>query len=263
MALPRELRDLVYDHIITYLPKIIDVTSDRFLQSNLDLSTSTVTAGSAIHPIVTFLPNIAYTNETIYQEFVPKFLKRIYLQVGSTPDFPYLENFLDTLSTGKGWDKIVNLTILDMASIGRSPGRAREVVDTIIQARNLEVLVVNFKLQDLWCPPDWPKSENPKNTKEARAMQANPPRTADAAYLMREYQFEHLFGIEYLKRMILKVEHGVFEYTPRSVVVLDDLKNDLMNGLKNGHKNIKDVTCKEVDGRRPGIMVFIISVERL
>lgn len=230
MALPRKLRNLVYDHIVAHFPKIIDVTSDRLLKSSLSLSPSTVVAGHTVHPTVTCLPNITYTHAYIYQELVPKFLKTAYLQVGSAPNIPYLENLFDTLPTGKGWDLIRNITILDIASIARSPGRAREVIDTTLQARNLEVLVINFKLQGLWCPPDLAASALRTTTEEARAMQANLPKTVGAEYLMRKWNLEHLFEMV-LKRWIMRVDHGVSEHTPRSIGVLNDLKRMIMEGL--------------------------------
>jgi hypothetical protein len=54
----------------------------------------------------------------------------------------------------------------------------------------------------------------------------------------------------------------VFEHTPSSVGVLEDLKRMIMDGLKDGRSNIKNVRCQEVDVRRPGISIWIISVER-
>jgi hypothetical protein len=158
MAMPRELRDIVYEYVIDELPKVIDVSNDRLLAPAFQLATQgnaqTVVGGSSHHGLVTFLPGIAYVNDVIYREFTPAYLRRIYLNIGASPDFLYLENFFDTLPRGDGWGKIVNLTMLNLAIIARTPGRATEIMDTILQATNLQVLVLNLTLADLYLPPD-------------------------------------------------------------------------------------------------------------
>jgi hypothetical protein len=160
MAMPRELRDIVYEYVIESLPKIIDVSNDRLLDPAFQISTQgsaqTVVGSSCHHGLVTFLPGIAYVNKVIYREFVPSYLRCIYLNIGATPHFPYLENVFDTLPRGEGWDKIINLTMLNLASTALTPGRATEVIDTILQATSLLVLVLNFTLADFYLPPDWP-----------------------------------------------------------------------------------------------------------
>jgi hypothetical protein len=263
MAIPRELRDMIYDHIIDDLPKIIDVSNDRLLAPAFQLAlqgdAQTVVGGSPDLPLVTFLPGIAYVNNTLYNEFVPAYLRKIYLQIGDTPDFMYLENFFEILPNGKGWEKIINLTILNLADVARTPGRATELMDTILQASNLQVFVINFRLQDFYLPPDW--LVTPTSREEARDFQNNPPRSVDAQYLMTEYQFGRLFTMNHLKRLIIKIDHGFFEHNPRSIAVLGDLKDALMAGLRTG-ENAKEVTCTEVDVRRPGMSVFILAVDR-
>jgi hypothetical protein len=263
MALPREVRDMVYEHIVEYLPKIIDVSKDRLLapafQLEMDGNTQTVAGGSENLPLVTFLPGIAYVNDIVYAEFVPTYLRKIHLQIGETPDFLYLENFFETLPRGKGWERIVNLMILNLAEVARTPGRTTEMMDTIHQAINLQVLVLNFRLQDFYLPPDWP--ETPTSKEEARILQNNPPKTVDARYLMREYQFDRLFEMEHLKRLIIKVEHGFFEHNPRSVQVLGDLKEYLMEGMRD-MTGVEKVTCQDVDVFRPGISVFILGANK-
>jgi hypothetical protein len=261
MAVPREVRDMIYDHVINDLPKIIDVSNDRLLAPMFQLvTTQTVVGGSSRLPLVTFLPSIAYVNDTIYTEFVPTYLHKIYLQIGDTPDLLYLKNFFETLPAGKGWERMSNLTILNLATVARSPGRATEVMDTILQARSLQVLVLNFHLQDFYLPPDWPAS--PDSRDEALVLQQNPPKAVDARYLMIEYQFARLFSMQRLERLIIKIEHGYFEHTPRSIAVLGDLREVLMEGLKESSEDVKDVTCQEVDVRRPGMSVFILAVDR-
>jgi hypothetical protein len=261
MAIPREVRNMIYDHVVDDLPNIIDVSNDRLLAPVFQLATAqTVVGGSNRLPLVTFLPSIAYVNDTIYAEFVPTYLRKVYLQIGDTPDLLYLENFFETLPTGKGWEKITNLTILNLATVSRTPGRATEVMDTILQASSLQVLVLNFRLQDFYLPPDWPAS--PESREEALVLQQNPPKAVDVRYLMTEYQFDRLFAIQHLKRLIIKIEHGYFEHTPRSIAVLGDLKEVLMEGLKESSEKVKDVTCREVDVRRPGMSVFILAADR-
>jgi hypothetical protein len=263
MALPREVRDMVYEHIVEYLPKIIDVSKDRLLapafQLEMDGNTQTVAGGSENLPLVTFLPGIAYVNDIVYAEFVPTYLRKIHLQIGETPNFLYLENFFETLPRGKGWERIVNLTILNLAEVARTPSRATEMMDTIHQAVNLQVLVLNFRLQDFYLPPDWP--ETPTSKEEACILQNNPPKTVDARYFMREYQFDQLFEMEHLKRLIIKVEHGFFEHDPRSVQVLGDLKEYLMERMKY-MDGVEGVTCQDVDVFRPGISVFILGANK-
>jgi hypothetical protein len=259
MAFPRELRDLVYSHIISDLSKIINVSNDRLLAPTFQLSNQTIIGGSSQHPLVTFLPGIAYINNHIYNEFVPAYLRHIYLKISDTPDLLYLENFFDTLPRDNGWHKINNLTLLDVASLARTPGRANEVMDTILHAPNLKVVVLNFKLCDFYLPPDWPFL--PESRAEAVALQSNPPRVVDAEYLMTEYQFARLFGLRELRRLIVKIEHGFFEHTPRSIGVVADLKATLMAGLGR-EAGVSEVSCQVVDIRRPGISVFILRVER-
>jgi hypothetical protein len=264
MALPRELRDMVYKHIVDDLPKIINVSNDRLLAPTFQLVTigdeKTVVGGSTQHPLVTFLPGIAYLNDNIYKEFVPVYLHQIYLNIAESPDLLYLDNFFDTLPPGKGWSMINNLTLLDLASISRTPGRANETMDTILQATNLQVLALNFKLQDLYLPPEWPFP--PKSRAEALVLQRNPPRTVDAAYVMTEYQLARLFELQHLKKLVVKIEHGLFEHTPRSFGTMVDLKMALMEGLQSSAPNIREVRCQEVDIKTPGISVMILSVER-
>jgi hypothetical protein len=264
MALPRELRDMVYKHIVDDLPKIINVSNDRVLAPTFHSATTRgeqmVLGGSTHHPLVTFLPGIAYVNDNIYKEFVPMYLPHIYLNVNESPDLIYLESFFDTLPRGKGWNKINNMILLDLASISRTPGRAKETMDTILQAVNLQVLILNFKLQDFYLPPEWPFP--PQSHAEALAFQNSPLRSVDAAYLMTEYQFDRLFELQNLKKLVVKIEHGYFEHTPRSVGTLADLRMALMEGLQSSAPNIKEVLCQEVDVRSPGISVFILSVER-
>jgi hypothetical protein len=106
MAIPRELRDLIYNYVIDDLPKIIDVSNDRALAPVFQLqpqgSSQTVVGGSTNSGLVTFLPGIAYVNDVVYGEFVPTYLQRIYLNIGATPDLLYLENFFETLPKGDG-----------------------------------------------------------------------------------------------------------------------------------------------------------------
>jgi hypothetical protein len=78
---------------------------------------------------------------------------------------------------------------------------------------------------------------------------------------MREYQFDRLFEMEHLKRLIIKVEHGFFEHNPRSVQVLGDLKEYLMEGMKDMY-GVEGVTCQDVDVFRPGISVFILGANK-
>lgn len=188
MAMPRELRNIVYEHVIEDLPKIIDVSNDRLLAAAFRLAlqgnAQTVVGGSTHHGLVTFQPGIAYVNDIIYREFVTTYLRRIYLSIGATPDFLYLENLFETLPRGDGWGKIVNLTMLNLATIARTPGRATEVMDAILQATSLQVLVLNLTLQDLYLPPNWPPP--PTSRQDALFMQRNPPRAVSANYLMNE-----------------------------------------------------------------------------
>jgi hypothetical protein len=263
MALPRETRDLVYDHIVNYLPKIINVSDDRLLspafQFEMDGNAQTVVGGSENFPLVTFLPGIAYVHGRVYAEFVPTYLRKIHLQIGASPDFLYLENFFEMLPPGKGWEKILNLTMLNLAEVARTPGRATEVMDTILQATNLQVLVLNFRLQDFYLPPDWPSA--PTSKEEARILQNNPPKTVDARYLIREYQFDRLFTMAHLKRLIIKIDHGFFEHNPCSIQVLGDLKQFLMEGMSGDEG--REITCQDVDVFRPGISVFILGVKKI
>jgi hypothetical protein len=149
--------------------------------------------------------------------------------------------------------------MLNLASIARTPGRATEVVDTILQATNLQILVLSLRLQDLYLPPDWPTP--PTNREEALAIQRNPPKSVDAEYLMRQYQFPRLFSMKHMNRLIINIEHGFFEHTPQSIAVLGDLRMALMAGLWTGER-ISGVTCQEVDVRRPGMSIFILAVTR-
>jgi hypothetical protein len=260
MAIPREIREMIYDYVIEDLPKIIDVSNDRLLAPVFQLAaTHTVVGGSSRLPLVTFLPSIAYLNDAIYAEFVPTYLRKIYLHIGERPDLLYLENSFETLPTGKGWKKITNLTILNLATVARTPGRAKEVMDTILQATNLQGLVIN-RLQDFYLPPDWPAS--PDSRQEAMALQQNPAKAVDARYIMNEYQLDHLFTMPSLRRIIIKIEHGYFAHTPRSIAVLGDLKDLLMGVFKESSKGVRDVTCQEVDVRRLGMSVFILAVDR-
>ncbi|KAF2822843.1 hypothetical protein CC86DRAFT_396432 [Ophiobolus disseminans] len=234
MSLPRELRNMVYDFIIKDLPKIINVSKDRLLASVFQLAmqgtAQTIVGGSTQYPLVTFLPGVAYVNNTIYTEFVPAYLSKIYLKVGASPDFLYLENFFETLPNGKGWDNILNLSLLNLASLARSPARANEVMDTIIGARALQVLVINFRLQDLYLPPDW--RHPPCSREEALEYTNNPAKTAGAKYLMEQYEFHRLFAMKHLKRIIIKVEHGFFQQTPRSNCILGDLADVIRDGFR-------------------------------
>ncbi|KAH6526426.1 hypothetical protein HBI07_195680 [Parastagonospora nodorum] len=259
MALPRELRDIVYTHLIDSLPKVINVSADRILTESFPPPTQSIIGGSTTDGLVTFLPSLAYTTSAIYHEFVPAYLRRIYLNIGTTSDFLYLENFFETLPAGDGWDKIANLTMLNFASVARTPGRATEVMDTILQATKLKVLVLSFALSDFFVPPDWPHPPTTRN--EAMELQRNPPKTVDAEYMIREYQFDRLFGISELERLVVKVEHGFFEQTPRSVGVLGDLREALMRGLGEGG-GVTEVTAVELDVMRPGISAFILRLRR-
>ncbi|KAH5342727.1 hypothetical protein HBI49_230390 [Parastagonospora nodorum] len=259
MALPRELRDIVYTHLIDSLPKVINVSADRILTESFPPPTQSIIGGSTTDGLVTFLPSLAYTTSAIYHEFVPAYLRRIYLNIGTTSDFLYLENFFETLPAGDGWDKIANLTMLNFASVARTPGRATEVMDTILQATKLKVLVLSFALSDFFVPPDWPHP--PTTRDEAMELQRNPPKTVDAEYMIREYQFDRLFGISELERLVVKVEHGFFEQTPRSVGVLGDLREALMRGLREG-EGVTEVTAVELDVMRPGISAFILRLRR-
>jgi hypothetical protein len=263
VALPREIRDLVYDHIVDYLPKIINVSDDRLLspafQFEMDGNAQTVVGGFENFPLVTFLPGIAYVHESVYAEFVPSYFRKIHLQIGASPDFMYLENFFETLPLGRGWGKILNLTMLNLVEVARTPGRATEVMDTIVQATNLQVLVLNFRLQDFYLPPDWPSA--PTSEEEARILQNNPPKTVDARYLMREYQFNRLFTMAHLKRLIIKIDHGFFEYNPSSIQVLGDLKQFLMKGMAGDEG--REIPCQDVDVFHPGISVFILDVKSI
>jgi hypothetical protein len=264
MAMPRELRDIVYGSVIDDLPKIIDMSNDRLLAPALQLSThgsaQTIVGGSNHHGLVTFLPGIAYVNEVIYREFTPTYLRRIYLNIGETPDLLYLENFFDTLPRGDGWGKIINLTMLNLATIARTPSRATEVVDTILQAINLQVLVLNLTLADFYLPPDW--SSPPSSRQEALILQRNPPRTVSANSLMNEFQFRRLFSLRHIKRLMIKLEHGPFGHNPRSIGVLGDLREELMAGFWASSVTVRGVTCQEIDIRRPGMSVFIIVITR-
>jgi hypothetical protein len=262
MALPREIRDLVYEHVVNYLPKIINVSNDRLLppafQLEMEGSAQTVIGGSENFPLVTFLPGIAYVHERVYVEFVPTYLRQIHLQVGDSLDFLYLENFFETLPRGKGWEKILNLTMLNLAEVARTPGRATGVMDAILQASNLQVLVLNFRFQDFYLPPDWPAA--PTSKEEARALQNNPPKTVDARYLMREYQFDRLLTMSHLNRLNIKIDHGFFEHNPRSIQTLGDLKQFLIEGMAGDEG--QEITCQDVDVFRPGISVFILGVKK-
>lgn len=225
---------MVYDLFIEDLPKIIDVSKDRLLAPTFQLAPQgtgqTVIGGSTHFPLVTFLPGLAYVSEVIYREFVPSYLSKVYLKVGDTPDFLYLENFFETLPKGKGWDKIHNLSILNLASLARTPARANEVMDTILSARALQALVVNLRLQDLYLPPDW--QHPPRSREEALQYTNNPAKSADAPFLMDQYELHRLFTMKHLKRVILKVEHGFFQQTPRSVCILGDLADLLRDGFR-------------------------------
>lgn len=259
MALPRELRDMIYSQLIDSLPKVIDVSADRIMTESIPPPAQSIIGGSTTQGLVTFLPSLAYTTTSIYHEFVPAYLRRIYLNIGTTPDFLYLENFFETLRAGDGWDKISNMTMLNFASVARTPGRATEVMDTILQASKLKVLVLSFALSDFYLPPDWPQP--PTSREEARELQRNPPKTVDARYIIREYQFDRLFGISGLERLVVKVEHGFFEHTPRLIGVLGDLRVALVRGLRES-KGVTEVQVVEVDVRGPGISAFILRVRR-
>jgi hypothetical protein len=132
-------------------------------------------------------------------------------------------------------------------------------MDTITQSTHLQVLVVGFTLQDFYLPPDWPTM--PRSRDEARAYMVNPARSVTAEYLMNEYQFARLFWMNHLKRVILKIEHGYFEITPWSNAVLGDLKDALVQGF-GARQGVVNVTCDEVDVKRPGMSVLIVSISR-
>jgi hypothetical protein len=106
MALPREVRDMIYEFVIDDLPRIINVSNDRVLAPMFPPASagesSTVVASSTRYPIVSFLPSLAYVNDIIYNELVPSILRRITPKIGATPDIPYVENFFDTLPQGQG-----------------------------------------------------------------------------------------------------------------------------------------------------------------
>lgn len=253
---------MVYNLIIDDLPKIIDVSKDRLLNEVFRLSmqgtAQTVIGGSIQFPLVTFLPGFAYVKRAIYNELVPAYLKEVRLDVGDTPDFLYLENFFETLPRANGWDKIPNLSMLSLASLARSPARANEVMDTILSARALQVLVLNFRLEDLYLPPDWPKP--PTSREEALNYRYNPAKCAvDARFFIDQYELDRLFTMRHLKRVIFKVEHGFFEHTPRSNCTLADLGDLLGDGFRVTQgvtgSSVQHLTIRQMT-------VLIVSIKR-
>lgn len=149
--------------------------------------------------------------------------------------------------------------MLNFAILARTPGRATEVMDMILQATKLKVLVLSFALRDFYLPSDWPHP--PTTRDEAQELQRNPPKSVDAEYLTREYQFDRLFEIKALKRLVVRDEHGFFEHMPRSAGVLGDLREVLVRGLREGER-VTEVQTVEVDIRSSGIGVFILRVKR-
>lgn len=198
---------------------------------------STVVAGSMRLPLVSFPPSLAYVNETIYEELVPIILRRTTLSLGASPDFDYLENFFGTLPEEKGWEKVTNLTLVNLGSLTSSPGCGTEVMDKITYASHLQVLVLGFALQDFYLLPDWPTM--PRSSDEAGAYMASLARSVTAEFFMTEYQFGRLFWMDHLKRVILKIDHGYFEITPCSNAVLGDLKEAPVQGFGAGQCHVR------------------------
>jgi hypothetical protein len=252
---------MVYDFIIQDLSKIVDLSKDRLLapafRIALEGNAHKVVGGSTDFPLVNFLPAFAYASDAIYSEFVPMYLSKAYLMIGDTPDFLYLENFFETLPSGKGWDKIVHLSMLNLASLARSPARANEMMDTILSARALQVLVVDFRLQDLYLPPDWQHS--PRSSEEALHYTNNPAKSVDAHFLMDQYELHRLFTMKHLRRVIFQVEHGFFQHTPRSICVLGDLADMLRDGFR-ATQGVVDASVQQLDTRE--MTVMIVSTTR-
>jgi hypothetical protein len=79
---------------------------------------------------------------------------------------------------------------------------------------------------------------------------------------MNEFQFPRLSSLRHIKRLIIKLEHGPLEHNPRSIGVLGDLREALVAGFRASSVNVRNVTCQEVNIRRPEMQVFIIAIAR-
>ena len=147
--------------------------------------------------------------------------------------------------------------MLDLASLARSPARANEVMDTVLGAIALQVLVINLRLRDLYLPPDW--QHEPCSRDEALRYTISPISAVGAGCLMDRYEFRRLFEMECLKRVIIKVEHGFFSHTPRSVCVMGGLAELLRAGFEAA-PGVADAAVQHISAR--GISITMVSIAR-
>ena len=251
---------MVYD--LCRIPPVINLTNDRVLPLMFSVISPTarpVVGISTRFPLVAFLPGIAYLSRSVYNEFVPSVLRRVRLDITSAPDVAYLENFLDSLPIENGWEKVLNLALLDMVDITRSPGRASEVMDMVTRASALQVIVLNFKLQDLYLPPGWP--DLPRCSEEAAAYTRNPVRIANARYLLNECMVYRLLNLSKLQRVVFIIHHGHFAHTPHSIGILSDL-GDLLKGAFENVPGVPSVYREDMEIRGPNMSVVALIIRR-
>ncbi|KAI8938150.1 hypothetical protein NX059_005816 [Plenodomus lindquistii] len=250
--LPREVRDLIYECIVVDTPPNIQIAESR--------TQVPIVGASANLPLITLLPSFACVNKTLFAEIAPIVLRRKLLEITSALDIWYLEDLLEALPKASGWGKITNLSLFKLSSFSSSPARAAETMDTINSAYNLDTLIIGLSLADLYLPPDWPAP--PSTTDDATNYMRNPVRKTSAEDLIGACMLYKLYGMSNLSRVIIKVEHGLFNHTPASISWLHELVERMMAGFEAVDGVDTQTSMEWTDDREPDMSIMRVAITR-
>ena len=138
LLLPAEIRNPIYDFLISPLPPVITIETNRSARRCYNSEAPGCT-------IFQNLPNLAYTNRQIYHEILSLLLCSKQLAITSTEDIYYLQSVLWSVPLWIGCHLPLNISFPTFSTSACSPPRAKEIMDFCGSIPGMEQLTLTFE----------------------------------------------------------------------------------------------------------------------